>query len=366
MKTVLSISALVLSSLVLSDLKPAPVKEIVLQKDENFGAAQLLRSDQDSSVLDFAIIGESLFYTDYLDLGTETSIYLREMALDPERKLAASSIVPDCRPRYLDNAGSVLKFYELENKTLASYDPVAGVVVERRPANYIAESRTFRSGTMISRVSLRGHSYDKVFTEDRIAEMSKRLPVKEFQEFLVERSRRAYELGKYEIVLLDSALDVKKPLLKLYKNEEIVNGVDGRSSLDQSLYPRRIRMSLDRTLAAVFMNHRPGITLFKEDGSIRAEIKSPGSGTKVPEDGPFPGRTILYQSDVVVGEDHLLVADNARLEGDERIFVIWKIGFDSKVFAMARSPYFVTRMVATEGFLYLLGRENQLSRYSYP
>ena len=340
--------------------------QLVLQQDQDFGSEKLETSGPDSRILDFAVIGESVYYTDYQDLGPETRVYLREMGVTDSRKRTASSIVPGCKPRYLDNSGSVLRSYELESRTLNSYDPLTGAVVHSQPANYIVESKTFLGGGMIASVNLLGHLYEKVLTQDQIREMSGKVPRREFQEFLAGRSKRAYELGKYEVALLGTDLEVKMPLLPLYKHEEIVDGVDRRSSLDQGLYPQRIRISPSRTIAAVFRKHMPGITLFTEDGSTLAQVPSPGTGIKVAEDGPFPGRTILFQNDVVVAADHLLVADNARHAGDERSYVIWKVGFDGEVSAMYASPYFVTRMEAAGGYLYLLGREKQFARYRYP
>ncbi len=336
-----------------------------LRRDRDFGSHRLATSDTDAKILDFTVIGGSLFYIDYQDHGKDTDIYLREMSLKGGQRQAASTVVPGCRPQYLDNAGPVLRFYELESRTLNSYDPAAGAVVRSQPSNYFAESRTFREGTTIGRVNLKGRLHEKVFTEDQIREMSERLPVDKFQAFLINRTRVSYELGKYEIVLLGSELEVKMPLLPLYKHEGIVDGVDSRSRADQGLYPQLVRMSPGRDIAAVFRKHMPGITLFTEDGSILNEIPSPGTGMTVPDDGPFPGLTILIQNDVLVADDHLLVADNARFEGDERTFVIWKVDFDGNVTAMYRSPYLVTRMAVADGYLYLLGLENQFSRYYY-
>ncbi len=232
-----------------------------------FGSQRLATSDTDAKILDFTIIEGSLFYIDYQDHGKNTDIYLREMSLKGGQRQAASTVVPGCRPQYLDNTGSVLRFYDLESRTLSSYDPVAGAVVRSQPSNYFAESRTFREGTTIGRVNLKGRLHEKVFTDDQIREMSERLPADEFQAFLINRTKVSYELGKYEIVLLGSELEVKMPLLPLYKHEEIVDGVDSRSRADQGLYPQLVRMSPGRDIAAVFRKHMPGITLFTEDGS---------------------------------------------------------------------------------------------------
>ncbi len=341
-------------------------EKTLLQRDLSFGVEELVISDPDSRISDFAVVGNSLFYLDDMVAGVDSRILLREMPLDRGPEGEESTIVSVLNARYLEPVGSILKYYDSESFTLNSYDPLTGAVTSSQPANYIIEARTFSNGVTIGRVNALGELKEKVTTSAEIDAMSKELPLEDFRKFLIAEKERAQELGKYEIALLGSRLEVKKPLMTLYKHEEIVKGVDKRSSLDQALTPRYVRMSPSQTIAAVFSKNLPGMMLFTEDGSVLAKVRSPGSGTEVPEDGPFPGWTILFQSDVIVADDHLLVADNARLDGGERTYVIWKIGFDGEVVAMYPSPYFVTRMVAAGGYLYLLGRENQFSRYLYP
>ncbi len=111
-------------------------EKTLLHRDLEFGGEELAISDPDSRISDFAVVGNSLFYIDDVDTGTESRIILREMSLDRGPERDESTIVSALNARYLDPIGSILKYYDAESFTLNSYDPLAGAVEAMYPSPY--------------------------------------------------------------------------------------------------------------------------------------------------------------------------------------------------------------------------------------
>ena len=333
---------------------------------------QLPTSGPDFLVRDFAIVDDRVFYIERTRSGSAGEHYVRELPLAGPSSRSTIAI-DNCQLYFLSVEGKQLRFFDFAQQELVSCDTTTGALKPLGPTPGYHSMQTFRNGNIIATLEATGALIERgVPSAEEMERMLTYMTREELSKLLQKQHRRAIELGVYDTVLLGPDLAVKKPLSYAYDHKNLSrDGEDKRDRLEVGLNRKLVRMSPDRTLAAVFAIDRPGIKLFDENGNLIHTIESPGAGQIMPPETPLAGAHVLFQSDVVMGDDHLLVVDNPGKK-------LWALDLKGRVIATFTEPFVVLEAERVGEHLYLRGcsrphpgpleciEESRLDRFYYP
>lgn len=290
----------------------------------------------------FAVMGDTIYYAE----NTSESVRLNKVWAGG----SASNLLPACSVQSLHREGGQLKFYDDASEKLVSYDPATGATAGTFIGRSVWNSfDTFANGNILVYA---GAMWPSLLTNTQLGA----LPESAMKQYFLDQ----LELQRTAVFLLDPQFEILQKVVPELDAANITGGVDNRSEEDKLRSTYMIRMSADRSIGAVFSFYLPDILLVSPSGTVTAKLTSPGSGMVIPPGGPMPGITAYYQSDVIVGTDHLLLADLYHQ-------LLWKVSLAGQVLARYDTPFHVIEMHRDGNLLYLRGRENaQMARYFYP
>lgn len=331
-----------------------------LQPDLSFAIQSLPTGSPSASVRDFVVLDGDLFYIEADATGRTLSRLSTVTTGDGVMAGSYSAdLLPGCSSVSLHAvhpAGSdpVLRLFDAATSEAVTYDPAQGEIDRQLAPAGLDSFRPFADARVIAA------SFgveERPMTETDFAEIAAN------PELRKQFSDLHKTLRKQAVFLLEADFSLVSPLLAAYKQDQIVDGIDQRDSIDTLKGSYFVRSSPTGSWAAAFALHIPGIHLYAApDGSSVGTISHPGRGMIMPADGPVPplaGTVVLFQTDVLVAEDHLLIADVVNQ-------TIWKLDMSGRLLAGYRMPFYVVEMEAAADYLYLRGRDGELARFVAP
>lgn len=325
-----------------------------LLPDAAYGIASLPRLSSQHSISNFAVLDDAVYFAQHRP---DEPFRIGRL---PHRGGARGrgpelDILPQCNALYLHRNGDELHFYDAASRSLARYEPQSGRL-DLQPAglNAVSGFAAFASGQVLV--------YSTGLLPRPLSESELRaLDDVEARSLAAEVD----ELRGSAVFLMDSRLHLVRPLLGHHLPETRARQNDPRYELTAAEAwedgTRRvfIRMDPGGEVAAVFRRHVEGIMLFGADGTLLRRVVHPGKGVVIPEEGPVPGARAFVQSDVLLAEDHLLVADP--FAG-----VLRQLDLEGNLLRELRTRWPVMEMQRHGKWLYLRGRDGEFGRFRYP
>lgn len=326
--------------------------------DEHYPITQLPLDGMSQRIDDFAVIGGDVYYSGRWQGGEARPVERHLIRVMPQATAAGAEVQFVRLPwaaNCLDGTSHELCFLDETSGELVYFDTQSQTVVKQIKAGTMGSLRAMAGGKTIAMANRAGFKYPEIDQQQLEA-----LPPAELTKTALAIAEQAVRFAPYAVFLYDAAMQLEKPLVHhvLWQQFDAL-GEDHRNPLDASLSRLHVRASADREVAVVFSKNDPGITLLDANGALVAELPSPGSGMKGAPDGPFPGHTILYQSDVAMVGPHLFVVDNPGR-------TLWVLNANEQLEAEYYLPFVVTEIEYADGDLYFLGRDGQFRRWSVP
>jgi hypothetical protein len=321
----------------------------------------LLKVPEGCNVHDFAVSGENFAFM---------AVCPGRQAKSPERRLYLSSgasradqaknpiLIPEAlKPDSLHFMGGHLIFFDHTDVSIKSLDLATGHWQVQKAAQQL-EFRVFGNGRSLAYLGALAIKFLDRLDPQALERRRQAIGDRALSEELDARLAQAQANGKFDLFLFDENQDLLRPVAEgpSFALPEQNSGDAWRDSLYSI---KRIRMSPNGKLAAVFNEHAPGIRIFDHEGHLITELKSPGQGMASPPDSTFRGGTINIQHDVLMADDHVLVVDNP---GN----TLWALGLDGQVRGRFAMPFPIVELEVSEA-LYLRGNNHgEFARCKYP
>lgn len=263
-----------------------------------------LTADSGGTVRDFCVIEGGVYFTEVAAAGER---YLK--SFDPAT--ANSSLLESKHTMSPHRRGRFLVYYDPGSNAVEWYDHELAKVTKSIPATTMMSFRVLGPESVIASIPSVGLTYRKpAYASEEYLTLLTANAVNPRQ-VILEIEEDARQLGTFEIFRLDRNMEIVQPLMKAHRHERITEGQDRRSPGEQERGTQEVRANAAGERIATFSPNLPGIHLFRANGESLGTVPSPGDGMIVPEGEPLPaGERISIQTDVLVGEDHLMVVDN--------------------------------------------------------
>lgn len=321
-----------------------------LQIDPSFPRLSLASADLvDNQIEDFAVIGKRIYFPHRPDFG-ERRIGFVDIPENDASSETRKGVLTGWQPgAYSFHAqGSFLRFYDRDKKSLVTVDPLSGGIVNKVRTGYsaVASLRLLKNGMY---VAVSGNMLERPVGDFRSLEG--RLSDEEI--IRITTSRKG---GR--VFILGPNFSVQRTI----KRSRLANkGINAR---DRFLERYQVRVDETGSRFVVFGKHQPGIDIFSMSGELLTTLVHPGEGRQVQTGHPLQGllgmgTRFLYQTDVLLHENALLISDPAS-------GLLWRFDLSSRLHRAFRLPFDVISMQKSEGYLYFLGLGGRIERFRYP
>ena len=257
-----------------------------------------------------------------------------------------------------------MSFYDRAARKFVDYDLSRRAARGDRSAVPVTQFASFKNGQVLVYRMSTGKQFSRppLGLEQREARHQE-LGDARYRERSLERVQLEEELGRFDVLLYNKDFTIVRGVEEAAVLWDALSPGDRENGSELphgiALHAKQMRPGPGRSSAVVFSPHQRTVRIYDQAGGRLSEFESPGKGALFTAPPQLAGERGHYQSDVLLGANHLLLVDNPAK-------MLWKVDKTGSIIDGYDIDFVVESIHPSGGILFLLGINGELLSVKYP